>query len=393
MVLRDPLVRPVQGHRGDHDHAQRRRHGHRHIDPAAPAVDLRPATAEPRPHLQASGEQGDRAEEDVGDQQRVEDRRVRHRLQARPRRIESEVRRDGVDHEPDRDEGQRDHPGSADQRRPPPLDDQLRPKPVARIRSSMDMAPACRDEAASTLRLTGQPVRGISLPRRGQGTSGASRTARPASSSPVSRRRGSSSPTRPHNSSSRVDAGPTSTASAGSFRFTPAPASVHPVVDPSGRMPRRAGQRRHPTQPDLAREEHRDHLVDAVEGQFLVVTDVAPDRRTQIPAVHRRLMGLAPRPEGSGTRRRPKVQAAAAGSTDRRVPSSASAAPRYQSGSAWGSGGVPGSGASGLPARIACRAHRWVSPTWTIRSATVQPGQDGTRRREVGGRQHLVDHA
>jgi len=67
--------------------------------------------------------------------------------------------------------------------------------------------------------------------RPGQGTKGASMIARPASWSPVSRRRGSSRLTRPHNSNSKVGAGPVRSASGGSSGWCrPSPASVQRVL-------------------------------------------------------------------------------------------------------------------------------------------------------------------
>ena len=54
-------------------------HAAEQVGPAGPAVDGGMSAAEPGPDLQARGDQRDRAEQDVGDQQRIVQRQVRTR--------------------------------------------------------------------------------------------------------------------------------------------------------------------------------------------------------------------------------------------------------------------------------------------------------------------------
>ena len=120
----------------------------------------------------------------------------------------------------------------------------------------------------------------------------AASTASAAAREPETVRRGSSRPTRCHSSRRTASAGPDTVAARGRIV-----AGENPPAALGRGEGQRHRERRGPAEPDLAREEHGDDLVDAVEGE-------AGSSGPPHPATRRRRARAGPsRAPGGGTRR------------------------------------------------------------------------------------------
>ena len=92
---------------------------------------------------------------------------------------------------------------------------------------------------------------------------------------------------------------PETVASVSVVGAVPSPARTQRRREPSGWRPRPAVSGFDPAQPDLAGEEDRDHLVNAVFGQDREVSHIDPCGGTEIPTVNPDLMSLAAEPKHS----------------------------------------------------------------------------------------------
>ena len=128
--------------------------------------------------------------------------------------------------------------------------------------------------------------------------------------------RGSSSPSRPQSSSTSTSAGPAHLGVGGpGCAAVPSPARTQPIR-PSARTASDVVSGGDPPQPHLPRKEHGHHLVDTVGGQRVRIAEIPAERRSEIPAVHRRLVGLPAEPERRRTRLRPERPALGVGLGD-----------------------------------------------------------------------------